>query len=207
MCYNLIKCTFWEDFFMMEQPTQFRSSLGGFNREDVVRYMEFINNKHAAQVAQLTSELEYLRGKQDTLDSNRVSQLEKQLTAAQAENEVLKHRVAALERSLEEANAALSQSAPAAAPVLPSESELEAYRRAERVERVAKERARQVGQQTAGALAQISQQMDQVSAALSETAEEMSQQLTQLQEAVAMSRQALDTAAGMAEAMNAETEA
>ena len=192
---------------MMEQPTQFRSSLGGFNREDVVRYMEFINNKHAAQVAQLTSELEYLRGKQDTLDSNRVSQLEKQLTAAQAENEVLKHRVAALERSLEEANAALSQSAPAAAPVLPSESELEAYRRAERVERVAKERARQGGQQTAGALAQISQQMDQVSAALSETAEEMSQQLTQLQEAVAMSRQALDTAAGMAEAMNAETEA
>ena len=190
---------------MMEQPNQFRSSFNGFNREDVVRYMEFINNKHSAQVAQLTNELEYLRGKQDTLDSNRVSELEKQLSAAQAENEVLKHRIAALERSLEEANAALSQTAPpAAAPVTPSESELEAYRRAERVERVAKERARQLGQQTADALGRIHEQMDQVSASLSETAEEMAQQLTQLQEAVALSRQTLEDAAGMAQALNAE---
>ena len=190
---------------MLEQPSQFRSSFNGFNREDVVRYMEFINNKHSAQVAQLTNELEYLRGKQDTLDAGRVSELEKQLSAALAENDALKHRIALLEHNLQEAKAAAESFA--AQPAAPSESELEAYRRAERVERVAKERARQVGQQTAGALAQISQQMDQVSAALSETAEEMSQQLTQLQEAVAMSRQALDTAAGMAEAMNAETEA
>ena len=189
---------------MMEQPTQFRSSLGGFNREDVVRYMEFINNKHAAQVAQLTSELEYLRGKQDTLDSNRVSQLEKQLTAAQAENEVLKHRVAALERSLEEANAALSQSAPAAAPVLPSESELEAYRRAERVERVAKERARQVGQQTAQALGDISARMDGAAEQLSDMAAQLTQQLSQLRQAVAGSRQAVQEAARMVEALNAE---
>ena len=187
---------------MMEQPNQFRSSFNGFNREDVVRYMEFINNKHSAQVAQLTNELEYLRGKQDTLDSNQVSELEKQLSAARAENEVLKHRIAALERSLEEANAALSQPVPAAAPVTPSESELEAYRRAERVERVAKERARQLGQQTASALTQIHQQMDQVSASLSETAEEMAQQLTQLQEAVALSRRTLEDAAGMAQALN-----
>ena len=192
---------------MMEQPNQFRSSFNGFNREDVVRYMEFINNKHSAQVAQLTNELEYLRGKQDTLDSTRVSELEKQLSAARAENEVLKHRIAALERSLEEANAALSQPAapaPAAPAATPSESELEAYRRAERVERVAKERARQLGQQTADALGRIHEQMDQVSASLSETAEEMAQQLTQLQEAVALSRQTLEDAAGMAQALNAE---
>ena len=191
---------------MMEQPTQFRSSLGGFNREDVVRYMEFINNKHAAQVAQLTSELEYLRGKQDTLDSNRVSQLEKQLSAANAENEVLKHRIAALERSLKEANAALSQPNVPTPPAMPSESELEAYRRAERVERIAKERARQVGQQAAAALSRIQEQMEQVSESISETAGEMAQQLTQLQQAVAASRQALESASGMAEALNAEIE-
>ncbi len=113
---------------MVEQPNQFRSSLGGFNREDVVRYLEFVNNKHAAQVAQLTNELEYLKGKQDTLDSNRVSELEKQLNAAQAENETLKHRIAALEHSLQEANAALARSAAPAQPAAPSESELEAYR-------------------------------------------------------------------------------
>ena len=191
---------------MMEQPNQFRSSFNGFNREDVVRYMEFINNKHSAQVAQLTNELEYLRGKQDTLDSNQVSELEKQLSAARAENEVLKHRIAALERSLEEANAALSQPVPAAAPVTPSESELEAYRRAERVERVAKERARQLGQQASAALEQIQEQMEQVSQAISVTAGEMAQQLTQLQQAVADSRQALESASGMAQALNAEIE-
>lgn len=190
---------------MMEQPNQFRSSFNGFNREDVVRYMEFINNKHSAQVAQLTNELEYLRGKQDTLDSTRVSELEKQLSAAQAENEVLKHRIAALERSLEEANAALSRpNTPPAPTVTPSESELEAYRRAERVERVSKERARQVGQQAAAALERIQEQMEQVSDAISETAGEMAQQLTQLQEAVAASRQALESASGMAQALNAE---
>ena len=190
----------------MEQPSQFRSSFGGFNREDVVRYIEYINNKHSAQVAQLTNELEYLRGKQDTLDSNRVSDLEKQLSAAQAENEVLKHRIAALERSLEEANAAV-QNVPAPQPAAPSESELEAYRRAERVERMAKERARQVGKQAADALGKIQQQMEGVTGALSQAAGEMSQQLAQLQEAVGASRTALESAAATAEALNAEIEA
>ena len=189
----------------MEQPSQFRSSLGGFNREDVVRYIEYINNKHSSQVAQLTNELEYLRGKQDTLDSNRVSELEKQLSTAQAENEVLRHRIAALERSLEEATAA-AQNAPAAPAVTPSESELEAYRRAERVERTAKERARQVGKQAAESLGRIQQQMGDVTDALCQAAEEMSRQLTQLQGTVEASREALESAAAMAEAMNSEIE-
>lgn len=191
---------------MVEQPNQFRSSLGGFNREDVVRYLEFINNKHAAQVAQLTNELEYLKGKQDTLDSNRVSQLEKQLTAAQAENETLKHRIAALEHSLQEANAALAKPA-APAQSAPSESELEAYRRAERVERMAKERARQVGRQTADALGKMTTRMDDVSDRLSQVTAQVTEQLAQLQQAVSDSRQAFADAAGMAQALNAEIEA
>lgn len=191
----------------MEQPSQFRSSFGGFNREDVVRYIEYINNKHSAQVAQLTNELEYLKGKQDTLDSTRLSDLEKQLSAAQSENEVLKHRIIALERSLEEANAAVQNAALAAPPVAaPSESELEAYRRAERVERTAKERARQVAKQTADALGKIQQQMEDATGALGQAAQQMNQQLAQLQEAVESSRQALGTAAGMAEAMNSEVD-
>ena len=83
-------------FLRMEQPNQFRASFNGFNREDVVRYMEYINSKHAAQVAQLTNELEYLRGKQETLDADRVSQLEKDLGTAQTENESLKEQNEAL---------------------------------------------------------------------------------------------------------------
>lgn len=187
---------------MLEQPSQFRSSFNGFNREDVVRYMEFINNKHSAQVAQLTNELEYLRGKQDTLDASRVSELEKQLSAALAENDALKHRIALLEHNLQEAKAAAESFA--AQPTAPSESELEAYRRAERVERVAKERARQVGQQTAQALGDISARMDGAAEQLSDMAAQLTQQLSQLRQAVAGSRQAVQEAARMVEALNAE---
>ena len=42
----------------------FRSAFNGFNREDVVHYIEFLNSKHAADLNQLNAELEYLRKKQ-----------------------------------------------------------------------------------------------------------------------------------------------
>ncbi len=205
---------------MMEQPNQFRSAFNGFNRDDVVRYMEFINNKHAAQVAQLSNELEYLRGKQDTLDASRVSELEKQLSSVTAENDTLKHRIAVLEHSLQEANAALA-SANAPASQTPSDSELEAYRRAERVERLAKERARQVGLQTAAAMEQtgaaLGQTADTVDGAagkLAQIAQAFIQQLEQLQSAVddgrqtlAAGRQTFQDAAAAMQQLNTETEA
>ncbi len=205
---------------MMEQPNQFRSAFNGFNRDDVVRYMEFINNKHAAQVAQLSNELEYLRGKQDTLDASRVSELEKQLSSVTAENDTLKHRIAVLEHSLQEANAALA-STPAPVPQAPSDSELEAYRRAERVERLARERARQVGlqtaaamEQTAAALGQTTDTVDEAAAKLSQIAQDFIQKLEQIQSAVDDGRQTLadgrqtfqDAAAAMQQ-LNTETEA
>ena len=43
----------------------FRTSLSGFNREDVVRYIEFLNAQHAAEISQLNSELAFLRNKAD----------------------------------------------------------------------------------------------------------------------------------------------
>ena len=175
----------------MEQPTQFRSSLNGFNRQDVVRYMEFVNNKHAAQVAQLTSELEYLRGKQDALDAGRVSQLEKDLSAAQLENAALRQRVAELEKQLAEQSAAAP--APAAAP---SESELEAYRRAERVERVARERAKQLAQQAAQALDQAGTQAEEAAAQIAQVSSRLSEQLARLQDAMDSGRRTLRETVG-----------
>lgn len=175
----------------MEQPTQFRSSLNGFNRQDVVRYMEFVNNKHAAQVAQLTNELEYLRGKQDTLDAGRVSQLEKDLSAAQLENAALRQRVAELEKQLAGQSAAAP--APAAAP---SESELEAYRRAERVERVARERAKQLAQQAAQALDQAGAQAEEAAAQIAQVSSRLSEQLARLQDAMDSGRRTLRETVG-----------
>lgn len=177
----------------MEQPTQFRSSLNGFNRQDVVRYMEFVNNKHAAQVAQLTNELEYLRGRQDTLDAGRVSQLEKDLSAAQLENAALRQRVAELEKQLAEQSAPVPAPAPAAAP---SESELEAYRRAERVERVARERAKQLAQQAAQALDQAGTQAEEAAAQIAQVSSRLSEQLALLQDAMDSGRRTLRETVG-----------
>ena len=188
----------------MEQPVQFRSSFNGFNREDVVRYMEYVYNKHSAQVAQLTNELESLRSKQVTMDSSQSADLEKQLAAALRENDDLKHRIAALEHSLQEANAANAQ--PVVVPQLPTttESELEAYRRAERVERVAKERARLVSQQTAQALVTVSSRLDETAEQLMSVNTQLMQQLEQVQTAVANGRQAVQDAAAAAEHLNDE---
>ena len=57
----------------MANPKTFRTALGGFNREDVVRYIEYITNQHNAQLEQLNNqlraqreELERLRAERDT---------------------------------------------------------------------------------------------------------------------------------------------
>lgn len=47
----------------MAEHQNFRTALAGFNREDVVRYIEYLNTTHAAEIAQLNSELEYLRSR------------------------------------------------------------------------------------------------------------------------------------------------
>ena len=155
--------------------------------------MEFVNNKHAAQVAQLTNELEYLRGKQDTLDAGRVSQLEKDLSAAQLENAALRQRVAELEKQLAEQSAPVPAPAPAAAP---SESELEAYRRAERVERVARERAKQLAQQAAQTLDQAGTQAEEAAAQIAQVSSRLSEQLACLQDAMDSGRRTLRETVG-----------
>ena len=173
----------------MEQPNQFRSSFNGFNRQDVVRYMEFVNNRHASQVAQLTNELEYLRGKQDTLDAGRVSQLEKELSAAQAENAALRQRVAQLEQQAGQTGAA------------PTESELEAYRRAERVERTARERASQLSRQAAQALDQTGSQVEDAAGQIAQLSVQLTEQLERLQGAMDAGRRTVREAVGAVQSL------
>lgn len=201
----------------MEQPNQFRASFNGFNREDVVRYMEYINSKHAAQVAQLTNELEYLRGKQETLDADRVSQLERDLAAAQTENEALtgkneelsqqnealtqqaaaakeeterlKARIAELEKELED------QSQPQSETPVSGQAELEAYRRAERVERVAKERASQLTQQAAQVLDAAANQVEASGDQIDTVSAQLAELFSQLQDAVSAARRDVREAA------------
>ncbi|MBQ9167881.1 MAG: hypothetical protein IJX67_05685 [Oscillospiraceae bacterium] len=178
----------------MATQQNFRSALNGFNREDVVRYIEYLNSKHKTESNQLRSEIESLKEELAT----HVPQAAPGASTAEA-LEAANSRCTQLEqenaRLLQELEQAKQQPAPA--PV-PHAEELEAYRRAERVERMAQERAAQICQQANGILADASAKVDDAAAQLGSMANHVAGQLAELQNAVIGSKQALlDASAAM----------
>lgn len=182
----------------------FRSSLHGFNRQDVAKYLEYLNNRHAAQVNQLNTDLEELRRQVQTpaadpqrlILESRCRDLEQQLRQAQSErDEALAQKEEAL-RKLEDArkdreDALLRVSG----EKLDANRELEAYRRAERTERVARERAEQVYSETGTVLTQASNRIDTALRQMTGISRQVSTQLDTLQAAISSSRLALQDAA------------
>ena len=152
----------------------FRSALGGFNREDVVRYIEYMNNKHNAELEQLNNQLQAAR-----LELNRVKDQDQ--AALKAQLEEAQARCAELEERLE-------QLQPQEEPEKTDE-ELEAYRRAERAERLARDRAAQIYSQANAALADATVRVEAASDTLTALSEQMVAKAQdakkQLQEAVA----------------------
>lgn len=154
----------------MAAVQSFRTALGGFNREDVVRYIEYINNKHASEVEELNTQLQTaLEQAKSGNDSDLLARLE----AAEA-------RCAELEAQLVQNG----QSVPAQ-----TGEELEAYRRAERAERLARDRAAQIYAQANAALADATVKVESVSDSMNALADQLSAQLQEsknmMQEAVA----------------------
>ena len=187
----------------MSTPQSFRSAFNGFNREDVVHYLEYLNTKHNSQINQLTAENESLRQQVDALpdaESQRllVASLEEKCAELTRQLDTAQTRCAELEQQLEQA-VAKEQPAEAPAPALsPSASdELEAYRRAERIEREAKERAELVYFQATNVLTEASAKVDGISSDITEMADKVMTQLTQLQVAVSSSKQALQDASSI----------
>lgn len=187
----------------MAASQNFRSAFNGFNREDVVHYLEYLNTKHNNQINQLTAENESLRQQVDALpdaESQRllVASLEEKCAELTRQLDTAQTRCAELEQQLEQA-AAKEQPAEAPAPALsPSASdELEAYRRAERIEREAKERAELVYFQATNVLTEASAKVDGISSDITEMADKVMTQLTQLQVAVSSSKQALQDASSI----------
>lgn len=191
----------------------FRSALNGFNRDDVVRYIEYLNTKHVAEINQLTSELEYLRGKQNTApevpaedavdpvieqQAGRIRELFDEKKALTEELEALREEKAALEQQLSDAQAgkleitALQQQDSTPSRV---EEELEAYRRAERTERLARDRAEQMYRQANGVIADATAKVDEAAGQIGELTDRVMNQLAELQNAVTNSKQALRDAA------------
>ena len=191
----------------MAAPQSFRSAFNGFNREDVVHYIEYINSRHNTEVNQLRSDLDALQTKLDAvteapdlteeLDTLRqerdallekVAQLEEQITAPSEKEQQLQERIAALEAELQEAKAVKAQAA--ASPQCQITYELETYRRAERTERVARERAEQVYHMTNSALAEATAKVDAAANQISQMTDNVLAQISQLQTAVSSSKQA-----------------
>ena len=193
----------------MAAAQNFRSAFNGFNREDVVHYLEYLNAKHSSQLNQLTAENEALRKQVDALpelESQQllVSSLEEKCAELTRQLEETQSRCTGLEQQLEAAQAQcaeLQQAQPAEAPepvLSPSASdELEAYRRAERIEREARERAELVYFQATSVLTEASAKVDGISADITEMADKVMTQLTQLQVAVSSSKQALQDASSI----------
>ena len=198
----------------MTAPQNFRSAFNGFNREDVVKYLEYINSRHHAQVNQLTGENDYLRQQLEAAQAAPGAQEELQRLQAlcasqQAELEELRAvrtameaRCSGMERELEEAQEAQrrAEEAQRKAEEVQStvrcgvEQELEAYRRAERMEREARERSEQIYRQTNSVLADATVQLEDSTGGIFELADQVMGQLEQLRSAVERSKQALKNA-------------
>ena len=165
----------------MSSIQNFRSAFNGFNRQDVVSYIEFMTNQHNSQIQQLNSQL------QNALAKSADPALQEKLTAAEA-------RIRELEAQLAQAGEAANC----------TEQELEAYRRAERAERLANERSRQICDKENGVLADARCQVEAAAAAIDAAAENLSAQLDAYQKAVTDAKKTLHDAADAMHAITPE---
>ena len=172
----------------MSAPQNFRSAFNGFNREDVVRYLEYLNTKHTTQVNQLNSENDFLRTKLSAIQPDAENAQERQTLLDHIAE--LENRCAELEQQLAQAPAA-AVTAVEAPKISNASEELEAYRRAERTERVARERAELVYHQANGVLDEATSKVSGAADQIGSMADQVLGQLHQLQEAVFCSKEAL----------------
>ena len=165
---------------MTESVQNFRAAFHGFNREDVVRFLEATAARHAAEVNQLRDDVKRL---EEELASPRDRQTQpdrEEWEARQAENASLKAQIEELETQLTE---------PAAPPSAGEKTdwegeELAAYRRAELVERQARNRAAQMYHRVNGLIADLAARMEESKAGMDQAAEALGQALDRLQRAL-----------------------
>ena len=153
---------------------RFRTALAGFHKGDVTDYISQTVNTHRDTVRKLNEQIDALERENEQLrrtaaEGDYVSELEEkaqQLIALQEENGLLKNRVHQLEYKLEEKEEAV----PAEPEENLQEKELEAYRRAEAMERRVCQRTQAMKEQLEGISGQASEQfqaaMDSVKSVL-----------------------------------------
>lgn len=168
---------------------KFRSAFNGFNRQDVVDYLEFLSGKYNAKISELTTDNESLRqqlmaAKSGTGAAFDASEMKAQVEALTFERDALLDRCSRLEAQLSESLCAEPVPVAVAAPVPMPADELEIYRRAERTEREARERAAEVRQRTETLLRDVSQQLESAGVQMDEIIRQANSRLGALSEAV-----------------------
>ena len=190
----------------MDTVRNFRSAFHGFNREDVVRYIEYLNAQHSTDVNQLKSEIQSLQEELNQLRCEPSSDALKEAAARCADLEQERDRLADALKQEQEKQSVPSGPSPDASAVSADRQELEAYRRAERAERLAEERASRIYQQANGVLAEATVQVDeaasqldgaaaQVSSEINRLSQQIADQLAHLQDEIASSKKFLQDAA------------
>ena len=175
----------------MAESYNFRTAFNGFHREDVVHYLQYIQNKHNGQLNQLRSDLDAAEKELCSLrELEDVAQdLRNQYAQLEGERDAALERVRELEQELI-AERSKKPAAPAA-----DGSELEAYRRAERAERQAQQRAQQLMAQAHGIVAEVSARADENAQQIGQMADQVAAQLAALQQVVMSSKATLQDAA------------
>lgn len=166
----------------MAATQRFRSAFNGFNREDVVNYIEYLNNHHAAQLQQLNNQLQEAKG---TVSADTVADLQAQLDAA-------------LQRCTE-LEAQLSNKREDTVT-----KELEAYRRAEETERKANARAQEIYAQANAVLLDATSMAEAAAEEFNQVADRTTQQLKEYQSSISATVDSFKAAAASLNAVKAE---
>lgn len=195
----------------MLTPQTFRSAFNGFNREDVVRYIDYLNTRHSSEINQLNNEIDLLRADPKPAEevsdeiveqqAARIRELFDRCTALEAERDSLLNSAPAEDSAelenlraenaaLREKLAALSQGSVASK----TDDELQAYRRAERMERLAQERTEQMYRQANAALSEASLRVDEAAGQIGALSDQVMGQLEDLRAAVCAGKNALKDA-------------
>lgn len=187
----------------MAASYSFRKALNGFHREDVVHHLEYINAKHNNQLNLLKAELDGKEKEVQRLQAlegvqEQLSELQAYCDKLEQEKQGYEDRIAQLQSDLEQ------EQARQIAIVSRTEEELEAYRRAERLERQAQQRADQLFAQANSILATAGQGVNNSAQRIDEIARQFLQQLEALKQEVNTGKDVLNDAANALGALRTE---
>lgn len=184
----------------MAEISKFRSALGGFNREDVVNYIESMSLEQQKQLRKLQEENEKLKGEKNALAellaaaNGELNTLREQDAALSEQVELLAQQAAELaEQVAQQPEQEQEQPEQEQAPSYPS-LELEAYRRAEQAERNAAVRADRVYRQLSSLCEQARERYVDAGDEIAALSEDLSANLSRLQETLAELRLVFDEA-------------